>query len=109
MARPLGSQNKDKPFREALRMELAAAGDSLKELRQIARAHSDMAKGGDMAAIKELADRLDGKPAQEATITHLHDVAELTDRQIAERIAELRGTEPSDGDTAPPLDPSQLN
>ena len=36
----------------------------LKKLRQIARAHIEKAASGDMQAIKELADRLDGKPAQ---------------------------------------------
>jgi hypothetical protein len=68
--RPLGAENKDKPYREALRMEIAAA-DDFKGLRAIARAHLDKARSGDMAAIKELADRLDGKPAQshEAEIT----------------------------------------
>jgi hypothetical protein len=62
--RPPGAQNKDKPFRQALRMELAAAGEDLKRLRAIARALLDKAETGDTAAIKELADRLDGRPAQ---------------------------------------------
>lgn len=66
--KPRGSQ-RDKPYREALRMELAKAGDNLKALREIAAAHIEKAKAGDMQAIKELGDRLDGKPAQEAHIT----------------------------------------
>jgi|SRR6516165_1921143 len=57
-------QQRDKPYREALRMELAAAGENMKKLREIARAHIERAAGGDMPAIKELADRLDGKVAQ---------------------------------------------
>ncbi len=66
MARPLGSQNKDKPFRDALRMELAALGeDDPKALRGIARNLITIAAGADgLPAIKEIADRLDGKPAQ---------------------------------------------
>jgi hypothetical protein len=59
-------QQRDKIYREALRLELAdmSEGVDLKKLRQIARAHIERAAGGDMQAIKELADRLDGRPAQ---------------------------------------------
>ena len=45
-------------------MELAAAGEDMKKLREIARTHIEKAAAGDMQAIKELADRLGGKPAQ---------------------------------------------
>jgi hypothetical protein len=67
MARPLGSQNKDKPFREALRVELAAAGEDQRALREIARnliAQAQKNDTGALPAIKEIGDRLDGKPAQ---------------------------------------------
>ena len=64
LSRPPRGQQRDKPYREALRMELAAAGEGLKKLREIARAHIEKAAAGDMQAIKELADRLDGRPAQ---------------------------------------------
>src|SRR6516225_9822469 len=62
--RPSRGQQRDKLYREALRIELAAAGEDLKELREIAKAHIAKCKEGDMQAIKELADRLDGKPTQ---------------------------------------------
>jgi hypothetical protein len=45
-------------------MELAAAGEDMKKLREIARVHIARCEAGDMQAIKELADRLDGRPAQ---------------------------------------------
>lgn len=62
--RPPGSQNKDKPFRDALRMEIAAAGEDHKALRMIAMALLSKAATGDVQAIKEVADRLDGKVPQ---------------------------------------------
>ncbi len=45
-------------------MELKAAGKDHKALRSIAKQLIAKANEGDMQAIKELADRLDGKPAQ---------------------------------------------
>ena len=64
LSRPPRGQQRDKPYREALRMELAAAGEDMKKLREIARTHIEKAAAGDMQAIKELANRLDGRPAQ---------------------------------------------
>lgn len=61
--RPPGAQNKDKPFRTALMLELKDAGEDMPALREIARGLIERAKASDPAA-KEVADRLDGKPAQ---------------------------------------------
>lgn len=54
----------EKPFADALRMELKAAGEDHKALRMIARALIMKAADGDMQAIKEFADRIDGKVPQ---------------------------------------------
>ena len=69
MARPAGSPNKDKPFREAIRMEAALAEEGQEtpahkgSLRWIARQLLERA-GAETAAAREIGDRLDGKPAQ---------------------------------------------
>ena len=63
--RPPGSPNKDKPFRDALRLELASDGADHKALRKVAAALIREAQEGDVNAVKELANRLDGRVAQE--------------------------------------------
>lgn len=84
-------QQRDKPYRDALRMELAAAeaaGNDMRTLRSIARKHIALANRGDMAAIKELADRLDGKSAQAVETT-----GEVTHRYVIEAPAVLTSEE----------------
>lgn len=63
MANPRGQQ-RDKPFRDALRMEIAAAGEDHKALRAVSAALLTKAIEGDVQAIREIADRMDGKVAQ---------------------------------------------
>lgn len=60
-----GGRPKTRPFADALRAELEAAGDDGEVLRLIAAKLIEDAKSGNLAAVKELADRLDGKPAQQ--------------------------------------------
>lgn len=62
--RPPGAQNKDKPFRDALRLAINEADGDNKRLRRVAEKLIDRAIEGDVSAIKEIGDRLDGKVAQ---------------------------------------------
>jgi hypothetical protein len=80
MGRPIGSVNKQKPFNDALLLTLR--GNPL-ALRRIAAKLVERAEGGDLAAIREIADRLDGKPAQ---VVDRRDVSvrELTDAELLE-------------------------
>lgn len=78
----------DKPFREALRMEIAAAGPNHKALRRIARRLLEDAEGGNIQAIAMVADRLDGKPAQESKVT-IDDKRDATDWTREELVAFL--------------------
>ena len=80
-----------------------------KNYRAIAEKLLVLAEGGDVSALRELGDRLDGKPAQESTVNVIRRVEELTDDEIASRIAELRGAGASGADGEAPVDPSQLN
>lgn len=85
------NRNKDKPFADALRMELASAGDDHKALRGIARNLINLAQKEEIAAlpaISAIADRLDGKPAQESTVT-IDDKRDATDWTRSELVAFL--------------------
>jgi hypothetical protein len=64
-----GGRPKETPFADALRMEIKAAGKDHKALRNVARALIDKAATGDIPAIRELADRLDGKAIQAVDTT----------------------------------------
>lgn len=68
MGAPLGNQNgaKAKKWADAIRKALADAelDDKPYKLRDLARVLCEKASEGDLAALKELGDRLDGKPAQ---------------------------------------------
>lgn len=58
-------KRQEKLFRDALRRELAAKGDDSFALRKIAANLIDKAmEEADFQSIREIADRLDGKPAQ---------------------------------------------
>ena len=78
MGRPIGSVNRQKPFNDALR--IALRGDPLR-LRRIADKLATLAEEGDLGAIRELADRLDGRPVQ---VVDRHDAAieELSDADL---------------------------
>lgn len=57
-------RRQEKPFRDALMMAIADAGEDRKALRAVAARLLKKAEEGDMNAIKELADRVDGKVPQ---------------------------------------------
>ena len=85
--RPVGSINTQRPFADALRLELAAAGDNQRALRAIARNLIAIATSGEpiaLQAIREIADRTDGKARQTADVTlHNANARELSDDALA--------------------------
>lgn len=74
-------------------MEIAAAGDSMKALRKIAKKLLTRGYAGDMQAIKEIADRMDGKVPQAIVGDDEYDPIrtgpEITDEQRARALALL--------------------
>lgn len=83
---PKGAKS-DKEWRDAIRVAVnevrddPADGKKSKALRLLARKTVDMALAGDMTAMKEIGDRLDGKPAQSVVggggdnpIQHVHRI-----------------------------------
>jgi hypothetical protein len=75
-------------------------------LRAIARAHISKAQAGDMTAIKEIADRLDGKPTQSMDMTQTSNkpLREYTDAELTAMIAELEAGR-AEGDSDDENDP----
>ena len=59
-----GRRQTEKPFRDMLTLEISETANDKKKLREIARQLVAKAVNGDIQAIKEVADRLDGKPHQ---------------------------------------------
>jgi hypothetical protein len=101
---------KDKPFVDALRIELAAAGDNHRVLRLIARNLIGLAKSegpNALQAIREIADRLDGRPKQATDVTLRNAVAhELSDDELA---AIAVGAEDQETEEDPKPDAAKLN
>jgi hypothetical protein len=102
-ARNPRGQQRDKIFRESLRLELAELGDGtgIRKLRAIARTLIEKAEAGDLPAIRELADRLDGRPAQ--LLEHAAEGGTPIER-IVHEIVYLSGTPVEDDDAGPLLE-----
>ena len=77
--RPFGS-NKERAFADALRVAVNRTDEEGKKKRLylIADKLVDCALAGEGWAIQQVADRLDGKPAQESTVT-IDDKRDFTD------------------------------
>jgi hypothetical protein len=88
--RPLGAENKDKPFREALRMEEKelAAGNVIQHPEGSLRWNAQLLlRRGDTPSIQQIADRLDGKPAQEQTVNVSDGRTNLSEAELRDYIA----------------------
>ena len=79
MGRPIGSLNKERPFKTALQMALRERPQSL---RLIANRLIDKAEEGDLQSIRELVDRLDGRPVQAIDRPEVLFLHQLSDEQL---------------------------
>lgn len=89
---------REKFIREALLLAANRVHDddqqSRRKLAVAAAKVVEMAVEGDLAAFKEMADRIDGKAPQSLDVTTSHErsVAELTDAELRAYIAERRAS-----------------
>lgn len=69
----------DKIWRDAIMIAIKReAEDGGRHIDRLARSLIAKASEGDVAALREIGDRLDGKPTQEATITHEGELTVLS-------------------------------
>ena len=91
---PGGGKGQDKHWSDAIRIAVNEAhenGDG-KKLRALADKLVEKALEGDMQAMKEIGDRLDGNAAQSVDLTHRKSTEEMSDDELIEIIR-------SDGNT----------
>lgn len=83
MAGNANSGRREQYFLTALLMELKAAGKDMPELRKIARILIDKSLDGDGVMMKELLDRLDGKPRQAVEMSgHVENRSSMSDAEL---------------------------
>jgi hypothetical protein len=99
---PLGRLPGEKQFTDQLRLVLAEPVDrkdpqSVRKMRRIAEKLAECAMNGEGWAICQVADRLDGKPAQDSNVS-IEDrrPEELTDEELMAIAAGGLATAPSD-------------
>ncbi|MGC2316849.1 MAG: hypothetical protein WA615_10175 [Bradyrhizobium sp.] len=85
MGRPIGSANREKPVSDLLRVAVLSGGG--RRLRVIIEKLLDKAEQGDLQAIKEVFDQLDGKPVQAIERGDI-PIEAMTDQQL---MAIIRG------------------
>jgi hypothetical protein len=82
------SGRKDKDFADAIRLAANTEDPATKKrkLRLIAEKVVELALNGESWAVQQVADRLDGKPAQDTTVT-IDDKRDATDWSRAELVS----------------------
>ena len=85
-----GGRVQDKPWTDMLR--LVGYQDDRRLLRQLAEVTYKQAAAGDMLAIQEIGNRLDGKPVQESHVNHHRGIVEMSDAELLAIVADAHET-----------------
>ena len=103
---PGGRPKQAKQFRDALLRQLDKADGDTKKLDSVARRLVENAVGGETAAIREIADRIDGKVPQAVVGDDEHDPIRMVNR--IERVI-VKAADPDSGSVpaAPGASPVQ--
>lgn len=102
----MAGRKSDKQWREAILLAVNETDPKGKRrLRSLADRLVKEAMSGDIQALKEIGDRIDGKPNQDGTITFRRETVELTDDELA-AIAAGRSSGDAEAAESPPVDSS---
>jgi hypothetical protein len=80
MGRPIGSVNREKPVSDLLRVAVLSGGG--RRLRVIVEKLLDKAERGDLQAMREVMDRLEGKPVQAIERSDARPLRQMSDREL---------------------------
>ena len=97
------NKGQDKAFAEAVRMVINESDPitGKRKLRRLAEKLYDQAMKGEGWAMQQIADRLDGKPAQESTVTVRSELDQMDDRELRDFIRRELALSGERGATAP--------
>ena len=73
-------------------LRLVGYRDDKKLLRDLAEKCYSAALNGDMTAIAEIGNRLDGKPVQESHVNHHRGIVEMSDQELLAIVADAHET-----------------
>jgi len=81
--------------------------DDRRLLRELAEVTFKAAVAGDMLAIQEIGNRLDGKPVQESHINHHRGIVDMTDQELLAIVVEAQTIEHEPLDNVTPMIPDK--
>lgn len=113
---PLGNSNarRGRVWRDAIDRALKrrSRADQIKEIDKLADRLIDLCFAGDVGALREFGDRVEGKAVQAVEITQTPDVVHMTDEELLAIAADYRarrGGGSSAGETQGPEEPAPVH